>query len=484
MQERLALLAVQLPRLLLVERVHVGEAAVGEAAVARDDFRHPRGGVAVERARADTHALELLGLERREIGGALHRPHLRPDADGAEIPDDRLAQAEVRGQLVKLAGVEAVGVARLGEQLLRARRVVRVRLERQRELEGARHEVAGGLGGAERLRLAQRAAVEGEAGGQADAMIRPRRLRIPHVEEVQEEDRDAPGEGQLQIRIALQLDRLRRLQKVGDVHLAALEHGHARRGLRDHLEHDTLDARRLAPVALEGLHHQLDARRVAHELVRAQADGMLLEAVGTDLLDVLLGHDPARAADDRPVVAHEVGPRLVQREAHAGGRDDGDLLDLVVQQLALRAVEAELHVLRGERIAVVELEALAQLELVGPLVGAHRPGLGQARGHEVAGHRLHERVVHRVEEPERRELAHDLARIEPVRRDRHVEGPAHLALGPGLGRGVGAEAQAEDGAEERDRGERAHRHASCLRTNSMILSIVRFPASVIGFLPM
>jgi hypothetical protein len=57
---------------------------------------------------------------------------------------------------VELAGVKAVGVARLGEELSGLGRVVRVRVDRERELEARRDVVARRLGGAQRLRLAQR----------------------------------------------------------------------------------------------------------------------------------------------------------------------------------------------------------------------------------------------------------------------------------------------------------------------------------------
>jgi hypothetical protein len=123
-------------------------------------------------------------------------------------------------------------------------------------------------------------------------------------------------------------------------------------------------------------------------------------------------------------------------EADTVAVDDADLADLLLEDLgALGPVEAELHILGGERIAVVEPEPLAQLELVGLLIGADRPGLGQAGREMVAGHRLHQRVVQRVHHPERREHADDLGGIEPLGRECHVERPAHLALRPGLGRG-------------------------------------------------
>src|SRR3989442_471286 len=57
-QHRLALLPVGLPGLLLVQVVDVGAAAIGVGPVTGHDFRHPRGGVAIERAGADTQPLQ------------------------------------------------------------------------------------------------------------------------------------------------------------------------------------------------------------------------------------------------------------------------------------------------------------------------------------------------------------------------------------------------------------------------------------------
>ena len=118
---------------------------------------------------------------------------------------------------------------------------------------------------------------------------------------------------------------------------------------------------------------------MAHELVGSQPDRLSPEAVVAHLLHVLLGHDPACPGRERAVEGHDVGPRLVQLEAHPVGGDDRHLPDLLLEDLGpLGAQEAELHVLGGERIAVVEPEALAQLELVGALIRAHGPRLGQA----------------------------------------------------------------------------------------------------------
>src|SRR5437870_876552 len=141
----------------------------------------------------------------------------------------------------------------------------------------------------------------------------------------------------------------------------------ARRPVAQATEHEPLNARHLAPVPFVRLEHELDARGEAHEAVRPRADRRLLEAVVTHLLDVFLRHDPAAAGRGSTVERHEVRPRLLQDEPHASRVDDLDLADALLEELrprALVAVERELHDVRGHRIAVVELDALAQHELV------------------------------------------------------------------------------------------------------------------------
>src|SRR5438093_658839 len=117
-QQDLALPAIGHERLLLVERVDVRVAAIRVGAGAGDVLRDPRRGVAIGRRRADAEPAQLLGLQRRGIGGALHRPHLQPDPDGPEIAHDRFAHREVGRQLMQLSGVEAIGIARFGQELL------------------------------------------------------------------------------------------------------------------------------------------------------------------------------------------------------------------------------------------------------------------------------------------------------------------------------------------------------------------------------
>src|SRR5262249_40429152 len=155
-----------------------------------------------------------------------------------------------------------------------------------------------------------------------------------------------------------------------------------RRGLRNTLEDQPLHGGHLAPIALERLHDELEAGGVAHELVWPQTDRLLLEALEAHLLDVLLGHDPRGPGRERPVEGHEIGEWIEQVEPYTIRSDDLDFADLLLEDFgAFRPLKAELHVLGCEGIAVVKLQALAQLELVDALVCAHRPRLGEARRH-------------------------------------------------------------------------------------------------------
>src|ERR1700730_15413782 len=106
------------------------------------------------------------------------------------------------------------------------------------------------------------------------------------------------------------------------------------------LEYEPLHGRDFPPVALVSFHDQLDARRVAHELVRSEPDRLPLEAFVADFFDVLSRHDPARARRERAVVRHEIREGLVQMEAHARRAGDFDLAHAILQDLAdLRALE-------------------------------------------------------------------------------------------------------------------------------------------------
>src|SRR5207249_9252698 len=82
---------------------------------------------------------------------------------------------------------------------------------------------------------------------------------------------------ELHARRAAQLLGQGAANRVDDVHLAALERGQARGLVGDDLEDDAPDVRPLAPVLVERLHHDLDARREGDELVGAGAHRRFLE---------------------------------------------------------------------------------------------------------------------------------------------------------------------------------------------------------------
>src|SRR6266540_2236138 len=152
-QHRLPLLPIGLSGLLLVERVDVGIAAIGVGTVAGYHLRHPGSRVAVQPAAADTHAAELLRGPRREERRTLLLAHPELDPDGGKVPHDGLAPRKIGRRLMQVPGVEPVGIARLGQELLGLRGVVRIRLDGQGELEGARNDAARRLRGSQRLRF-------------------------------------------------------------------------------------------------------------------------------------------------------------------------------------------------------------------------------------------------------------------------------------------------------------------------------------------
>ena len=157
-------------------------------------------------------------------------------------------------------------------------------------------------------------------GGEADAPVRPRRLRVPLIGEHEPVSGHDGGRLEREPRGPPHLLGQLALEQVDDVRLAALEHGETSGLVGDRLEDEPLHARDLPPVLLVGLQHQLDARGEGHEAVGTGPDGALLEAVVADLLHVLPRDDPAGAGGQAPVVGHEIGPRLLEPEAHPTAR--------------------------------------------------------------------------------------------------------------------------------------------------------------------
>src|SRR5262247_1209705 len=105
-----------------------------------------------------------------------------------------------------------------------------------------------------------------------------------------------------------------------------------------------------------------------------------------------------------------------------------------------------------EGVAVVELQPFAQLELIGGLVRADGPRLGEARAVAIARDWFHERVVQGVEHPERRnDTDHRLTGIVPRGRHGDVERPAHFPFWLGLGGRWVDKTAREQGAQQWER---------------------------------
>src|SRR5206468_10265016 len=122
------------------------------------------------------------------------------------------------------------------------------------------------------------------------------------------------------------------------------------------------------------------------------------EALVADLREISLGYDEPRRRRAGPVEGHEVRPGRFQPKAHREGIDDLHMLDTRLQLLGARPLvplEAELHVLGGDGLTVVELEPTAQPELVHESVRALRPRLCQAVADLLARQRADQPIVER-----------------------------------------------------------------------------------------
>ena len=176
MQDRFALRAIELDRLLLVQFVDIGIAAVGERA-AFDELGLDAGRRIAKSARSGLDdVFELLLVVFLDEGGALDGTQPGADPDRRQIVDDRLADIRVRGVAVVIAGIEAAGVTGLGEQLFRLLRIVGGGLRRrlpEKFVAVGDDGVAGHLGIAEGQRVIRALAVDREARGASHPLVMP-----------------------------------------------------------------------------------------------------------------------------------------------------------------------------------------------------------------------------------------------------------------------------------------------------------------------
>src|SRR5256712_2723646 len=179
MEQRLALLAIELSRLLLEEVFDFGEDPVRVPAAPRREQLDSSRRVAARARSAQHDTAELLLPPARKEGGALQRPHPRPDPDDAQVVRDGLRHGEVGRLGREVAAVEAVRVAGLDQELLGAFRVVGVRIDGDRELHRPRHDVAGDTREAELLGFVDRLPIDGQARGDPPPPGEPPRLPCP-----------------------------------------------------------------------------------------------------------------------------------------------------------------------------------------------------------------------------------------------------------------------------------------------------------------
>src|SRR6516162_4808753 len=180
-QDLAALLAVQLGRLLLVERVDVGITAIDVGAPFDDVSFKARRGIAKGAAAAQDQVLQLLvgiGLDKSR---PLERPQLGADPNRLEVVEQGFGDMRVGGVAEELAGVEATGMSRLSQQLLGLVRVVSRQGRLPKELEGVRDDAARDLRIAEGDRVVHGLAVDRKAAGPSNPLVVPGRLRVPLV---------------------------------------------------------------------------------------------------------------------------------------------------------------------------------------------------------------------------------------------------------------------------------------------------------------
>src|SRR5688572_6615381 len=113
MENRLALLAVELVGLLPVEAVEVGVAPVRVRPARHHEGLHARRRIAERAAGALDQVLELLAAVAAEEGRPLQRSELDGDPDPLQVGHDRLREVRVSRVAEVLAGVEAAGIAGL-----------------------------------------------------------------------------------------------------------------------------------------------------------------------------------------------------------------------------------------------------------------------------------------------------------------------------------------------------------------------------------
>ena len=196
----------------------------------------------------------------------------RANAHRGQVVGHRLTHGGEGRKRGQVAGVEAAGIAGLGEEALGLRRIVGIGIEAEREVHDARDDRSRQARVAQALRLVDAPACRWPGwrpAGRGDPCQGDLGFHCSGNSSHQVARRDDLGKAQLGIR----LDR-RRLDadhQVADVRLPGLEHGQARRAVGDALDDHALDRRLLPPVLLVRLEHELHARVACARTDRVRA---------------------------------------------------------------------------------------------------------------------------------------------------------------------------------------------------------------------
>src|SRR6059036_1611167 len=141
--------------------------------------------------------------------------------------------SKCRRERVEVAGVEAVGVAGLDEELLGSPGIVGRWVEGQRVLEGSWNYAPGGSGEAQRLGLIDGLPIDGEARGEPHAPVVPGRPRVPLIEQLQPEDSRRLRGHELEARGSPDILGDRPTEQIDDVYFAVLQGRGTRRFFRN-----------------------------------------------------------------------------------------------------------------------------------------------------------------------------------------------------------------------------------------------------------
>ena len=195
----------------------------------------------------------------------------------------------------------------------------------------------------------------------------------------------------------------------------ATEHRQARRFLGHDLERQEPVLRGArAPVGGNGLELYVRAGHLLHEPVRPAADRAAREHVVALRLEVLLRHDHPLGGQPPRQVLRDDQRRLLGDDHDAVGRRPLDVLDEHAQRLrvarrralAHRTLEAPLHVLGRQLVAVVEPNTAAEMERPPLVVRRRLPARGDAVvGRELAVGRHADQVVEDLVEIELHDVA-------------------------------------------------------------------------------